>query len=106
MPVTASFKKDTILKAFEATGLSPLQPEVILKRFDQPPQSGQSSDSDSSALSASNWRKIERLLREIVTDRSDPRAQKLSQAFHQISVQKSLLTHEAQGLRQALINER
>ena len=28
-----SFKEATILKAFEATGLSPLNPEVILKRF-------------------------------------------------------------------------
>jgi hypothetical protein len=28
-----SFKEETILKAFEATGLSPLNPEVILKRF-------------------------------------------------------------------------
>jgi hypothetical protein len=32
----ASFKPATILKAFEATGLSPFNPEVILKRFDQP----------------------------------------------------------------------
>jgi len=79
---------------------------VILKRFNQPAQSGQSSDSDSSALSASNWRKTERLLRQVVHDRSDPRVQKLSRAFHSISVQKSLLTHEAQGLTQALINER
>lgn len=102
----ASFKKETILKAFKATGLSPLNPEVILKRFSQPAQSGQSSNSDSSALSASNWRKTERLLRQVVHDRSDPRAQKLSGAFHSISVQKSLLTHEAQGLMQALINER
>jgi hypothetical protein len=31
----ASFKKDTILKAFEATGLSPFKPEVILKQFNQ-----------------------------------------------------------------------
>jgi hypothetical protein len=102
----ASFKKETILKAFEATGLSPLKPEVILKRFNQPAQLGQSSDSDSSALSASDWRKTERLLRQVVGDRSDPRAQKLSRAFHRISVQKSLLTHEAQGLMQALVNER
>jgi hypothetical protein len=79
---------------------------VILRRFNQLAQSGQSSDSDSSALSASNWRKTESLLREVVTDRGDPRAQKLSRAFHRISVQKSLLTHEAQGLRQALNNER
>ena len=29
----ASFKRETILKAFKATGLSPFEPEVILKRF-------------------------------------------------------------------------
>jgi hypothetical protein len=50
----ASFKEKTKLKTFEATGLSPLEPEVILKCFNQPTQSGQSSDSDSSALSTSN----------------------------------------------------
>jgi hypothetical protein len=50
----ASFKEATILKAFKATGISPLNSEVILKRFNQPAQSGQSSDSDSSALSASD----------------------------------------------------
>jgi hypothetical protein len=102
----ASFKEETILKVFEATGLSPLEPEVILTRFNQPTQSGQSSNSDSSALSASNWQKTESLLCQVVTDRSDPPAQKLSRVFHQISVQKSLLTHKAQGLRQVLNNER
>jgi membrane protein involved in colicin uptake len=85
----------------------PFEPEVILKKFNtRQPTLGSSDDSDSSALSASNWRKTEGLLRQVVKDRRDPRAQKLSQAFHRISVQKSLLEHEAQGLRQALTNER
>jgi hypothetical protein len=57
-------------------------------------------------LSASNWRKTEGLLRQVVKDRGDRRAQKLSQAFHQISTQKTLLEHEVKGLREALINER
>ena len=39
-------------------------------------------------------------------DRRDKRAQKLSQAFHQISTQKALLEHEVKGLREALVNER
>jgi hypothetical protein len=39
----ASFKEATILKAFEATGLSPFNPEVILRRFN----AGLSSSSDS-----------------------------------------------------------
>jgi hypothetical protein len=59
-----SFKETTILKAFEATGLSPFNPEVILKRFN----TSSSSDSESSALSASNWRKTEGLLRQVVKD--------------------------------------
>jgi hypothetical protein len=57
----ASFKATTILKAFEATGLSPFNPEVVLRRFNTSLSS--SSDSESSALSASNWRKTKRLLR-------------------------------------------
>jgi hypothetical protein len=101
-----SFKEDTILKAFEATGLSPFESEVILKRFNKQPTQGSSSNSNSSALSVSNWRKTESLICKVVKDRGDPRAQKLSRAFHQISVQKSLLEHKAQGLRQALTNER
>ncbi|KAF2834038.1 hypothetical protein CC86DRAFT_279208 [Ophiobolus disseminans] len=102
----ASFKEKTILKAFKATGLSPLEPEVILKRFNTQPIQDSSSDSDSSDLSASNWRKTEGLLRQVVKARGDPRAQKLSQAFHSISVQKTLLEQEARGLKEVLINER
>jgi hypothetical protein len=47
----ASFKEMTILKAFEATGLSPFNPKVILKRFYI---SLSSSDSKSLNLSASD----------------------------------------------------
>ena len=68
----ASFKETTILKAFEATGLSPFNPEVILERFNTDLSS--SSDSESSALSALNWRKTEGLLRQVVKDRGDKRA--------------------------------
>lgn len=100
----ASFKEKPILKAFEATGLSPFNPQVILERFNT--RLATSSDSDSSALSASNWRKTEGLLRQVLKDRADPRAQNLSQAFHSISVQKSLLEHEAGRLKRASINER
>jgi hypothetical protein len=78
----ASFKEDTILKAFEATGVSPFEPEVILKRFNKQPTQGSLSDSDSSALSASNWMKTKSLIRQVVKDKDDPQAQKLSRVFH------------------------
>jgi hypothetical protein len=78
----ASFKEETILKAFEATGLSPLNSEAILKRFNQPTQSGQLSDSDSLALSASDWRKIKQLIDRAVTDRDQRKISKLNQTIH------------------------
>ena len=102
----ASFKKDTILKAFEATGLSPFQLEVILRRFKQPAQSGQSSDSDSSALSASDWRKIRRLVDDAVADRDQRKISKLNQTIHRLSIRSVLAEHENVRLKEALINER
>ncbi|KAF2006340.1 hypothetical protein P154DRAFT_456130 [Amniculicola lignicola CBS 123094] len=47
--------------SFKATGLSPFNPKVILQRFNT--SSSSLSDSESSVLSASNWRKTEGLLR-------------------------------------------
>jgi hypothetical protein len=100
----ASFTAETIIKAFEATGLSPLNPEVILQRFNT--STAILSDSESSELSASNWKETQRLFYEVVKDRRDPRARKLCKSFHSISVQKTLLQHEAKGLKEALIDER
>jgi hypothetical protein len=102
----ASFKKDTILKAFEATGLSSLNPEVILKRFNQPAQTGRSSDSDSSALSASDWRKIRQLIDHAVANRDQGKISKLNQTIHRLSIRSVLAEHENVRLKEALINER
>jgi hypothetical protein len=97
-------KETTILKVFEATGLSPFDPEVVLRRFNT--SSSFSSNSESPTLSASNWRKTESLLCQVVKDWGDKQAQKLSQAFYQISTQKTLLEYEVKDLRKALINEK
>jgi hypothetical protein len=99
-----SFKETTILKAFEATGLSPFNPEVILKRFNT--TSSSSSDSESSGLSASDWRKIERLLRQVVADQGNRQVRRLSQVLHSNSVQNAVLKDEVVKLKEALINER
>ncbi|KAF2820608.1 hypothetical protein CC86DRAFT_428369 [Ophiobolus disseminans] len=102
----ASFKEETILKAFEATGLSPLQPEVILKKFNSQPIQGSSRDSDSSALSASNWRKIRQLVDHTVADRDQRKLSKLNQTIHQLSIRSVLAEHDNVRLKEALINER
>jgi hypothetical protein len=102
----ASFKEATILKAFEATSLSPFNPEVILDRFNQPARLGQSSDSDSSALSASDWRKIRQLVDHAVADRDQRKISKLNQTIHRLSIRSVLAEHEIKRLKEALINEK
>jgi hypothetical protein len=102
----ASFKETTILKAFEATGLSPFEPEVILRRFNQQPTQSSLSDSDSSALSASDWRKIRQLVDQAVVDRDQRKISKLHQTIHRLSIRSTLAEHENTRLKEALINER
>lgn len=103
----ASFKEKTIENAFKATGLSPFHPEVILRRFSTAEAlSGSNSDSDSSASSASNWRKIRKLINQAVDTRESRKVSKLHRALHATSVQNSLLKHETAGLLEAPINER
>jgi hypothetical protein len=79
---------------------------VILKRFNQPAQSGKSSDSDSSALSASDWRKIRQLVDHAVADRDQKKGSKLNQTIHRLSIRSVLAEHENVRLKEALINER
>ena len=97
----------TILKAFEATGVAPFNPTRILARFNaRREERPSSSESNTSILSASDWRKIERLLRQVVEDIYDAQAAKLSRTIHAISTDNQLLKHENIQLKEALLNER
>jgi hypothetical protein len=95
----ASFKQPTILTAFEATGIWPMDPNVILKRFASTPEAKRSS---SSGLSDHDWRKMDRLVRVAVNDSHQYEARKLRSSLHHLSVQNKLLEHENKGLKEAL----
>ncbi|OAG06030.1 uncharacterized protein CC84DRAFT_1068720, partial [Paraphaeosphaeria sporulosa] len=60
-------------------------------------------ESLTSLLSASDWRKIDRLLRAVVDIGGDHEAKKLSRTVHHISVKKQRLEHINKGLREALV---
>jgi hypothetical protein len=99
----SSFKETLILTAFKATGISPMDPNTILDRFTNttPEQQG-SRQSSTSGLSASDWRKMDRLVRVAVKDTATEEAKKLRGSLHSLQVQNELLHHENQGLREAL----
>ena len=108
---SVAFHSKNITKSFSATGLYPLDPQAILARFESNELITRPSTSDSatSVLSASEWRKIERLLQKVVVEADnlrDKRVKKMSHTIHAMSVQTSLLQHENERLREALLNEK
>ena len=104
---SSSLKETTVLSSFEATGISPLNADVILNRFIySTPDEQDSRESSTSVLSASDWRKMDRLIRLAVKDRATDEAKKLSRSLHSLQVQNELLHHENNGLREALVTKK
>ncbi|KAJ8112467.1 hypothetical protein OPT61_g5173 [Boeremia exigua] len=94
---------DSYAKSFEATGIAPLQPNVILQRFARPsPQASDRSRSSSSTYSGKDWLKIETLLRRVAKGESSKELRKVSRSLHHISIQNQLLHHEIAGLKEVL----
>jgi len=96
-----------ILTLFNKCGIHPFNPNRVLNRFDdKTTERPSSSDSSTSVLSAGDWRKIERLLHEADDNIYDKKDAALSQALHSMSVETTLLRHENNQLKKALINEK
>jgi hypothetical protein len=60
----SSFKETSILKSFEATGIWPMDPEVILKRFHHSRSDNQEEEESSGSLSDTDWRKVRKILHQ------------------------------------------
>jgi hypothetical protein len=98
-----SFKKDLVLKAFNATGIWPMEPEVILKRFTTPTLE---DHEESTVQGQGYWQHTERLIRSAVHNNTSQESKELSLTFHQLQVKCDLLDVENKGLRHALTTKR
>jgi hypothetical protein len=96
----SSFTESLILKSFEATGIWPMDPNVVLKRFIHTPSPDRSSPSH---LSDNDWIHMERLVRSAVKDVHQEESKKLSLSLHHLSTENQVLHYENQGLREALL---
>ncbi|KAJ8111880.1 hypothetical protein OPT61_g5626 [Boeremia exigua] len=98
-----TFTQELILRSFEATGIAPLQPNVILQRFEKPSlEASDSNSSSNSVYSGKDWLKIETLLRKVVKDEGSKELRKISRSLHHISIQNSLLHYKIAGLKEVL----
>ena len=100
---TSSFTETNIHKAFAATGIHPLKPDVILKRFaTQQPEAASLSATAPVHPIGQDWRRIVRQLDAIVKDNTSEEATALRQVIHHISTENELLHYEKEGLEEAL----
>jgi hypothetical protein len=95
----SSFKKDLIVKAFSATGIWPMDPQVILDRFpeEDPPEA-----QEPTRPSNENWQQMERLISSCMKDNTSPESKQLSSILHEYQVHNHLLHLENEGLREVL----
>jgi hypothetical protein len=85
----------------------PFDPQAVLSRFARKTRSRPgSSGSGKSAVSASDWTEIRRLLKQVVANTFDEHAKKLTHTIHVMSVRNQLLQHENKQLQEALDEER
>ncbi|KAF7571262.1 TolA, Membrane protein involved in colicin uptake [Pyrenophora tritici-repentis] len=97
----STMTQDNILKSFQATGVWPMDAEVILKRFyntnseqDEASRLGQHGDGDS-------WRELRKVFDAAVDNKARLEARRLEASLHSLQVQNELLHYENDGLLQA-----
>jgi hypothetical protein len=98
----ASFTEKTILNSFKATGISPLNADVILNRFaSNNSETSESQSSSASCYSGEDWLKIQSSIRSITKDESSTETRKLRRSLHHLTVSNQLLHHDMEGLKKA-----
>jgi hypothetical protein len=95
----SSFRKDLIVKAFSATGIWPMDPQVILDRF---PKEDPLETQEPARPSNDNWQQMERLIRSCTKDNTSPESKQLSSTLHEYQVHNHLLHLENKESREAL----
>ncbi len=94
-----AFSEHNILSGWRKTGLYPFNPQVVLQQIENPPSRPSSSDSkNSSILSASDWRRLRRVVKQEV----NPLNQRLLKGFERVAAQNQLLQAEIQGLKETV----
>jgi hypothetical protein len=97
---TKVFKPPLIKRSFEATGIHPPNPDVVLSKFAK--EGSDSEASSTSVLSGEDWLKLKTIVRREVRDRNSKDVRKLQRSLHHLAAQNTLLHGELKGLRQSL----
>lgn len=97
-----TMRPELIRRSFEATGVWPMDAEVILKRFNTT-TSGQDEDTQLQEVgNGDSWRDLRKILDAAVSDKAKAEGKRVAAALHSLQVQNELLHYENEGLRTTL----
>jgi hypothetical protein len=101
-----TFKRKTILKSFEATGIFPMDAQVILKRFRTPTSEQATTPEFLDVGDGSSWGQLRKLFDAAVRDGGKVLQSCLGKAIHSIQGNNELLHHQNNQLQSALTTKK
>jgi hypothetical protein len=101
-----SFKEKTVLQNFKATGIFPMNAQVILEQFNKTQSNSPNTPISQHKGNDTSWNKLQFLYNNAVKDTSSASAKELSGALHSLQVNHELYIYKIQGLRQSLTTKR
>lgn len=102
-----SFSEKNVLSSFKSTGVSPFNPDVILRRFiNNDSDTSTDSEDDAQVYEGDEWRLLNRVAKRATCEAASKDASAVLQSLHHIAIQNQLLRAENDGLRDALITKK
>ena len=102
-----TFTNKLIQKSFKATGIFPANANVILNRFEtEKPTTPPEQVIQVTESGEPTWLKAKLLVRSSVKDINSAEAQELVQHLHSLHVEKELLEHQLDGVKEALTRKK
>ena len=94
-------KPETIIKSFQATGVWPMDAEVVLQRFNNRTLE-QDEDLEIRKYDDGNsYRQLRKVSNVAVADKAKVESKRLLQSLYLLQINNELLRHEILGLRRA-----
>jgi hypothetical protein len=100
--LSSTMKPELIIKSFQATGVWPMEPDAVLKRFSNR-TSGQDEDLEIGEHGeGDSWTQLRKILDAAVADKAKVEAKRLSQSIHSLRVNNDLLRTQNSDLQDDL----
>jgi len=101
-----SFTSQNVLKAFEATGVSPPNADKVLNRFRKAPSDENEDPGFEPEGNRTSWNQLRKLYDGAVKDNDEKLSKRLCVAIHSLQTYNEILNTENDGLREALAHKK